>query len=50
MIRHHQGAVEMVVDQHETGMDETVTLLGDEISVTQETQINHMNGMLDRLG
>jgi uncharacterized protein (DUF305 family) len=49
MTAHHRGAIEMVVAQHASGTDDTVGLLGDEIVVTQQTQINHMAEMLDRL-
>lgn len=49
MIAHHEGAVDMVLTQHRDGIDETVTLLGDEIAVTQQTQINAMRTMVERL-
>lgn len=49
MTAHHQGALEMVLDQHRSGRDEVVTQLGDEVHVTQLAQINHMQRMLDRL-
>jgi uncharacterized protein (DUF305 family) len=49
MTAHHEGALQMVLDQHRTGRDETVTQVGDEIHVTQLAQINHMRRMLDRL-
>jgi uncharacterized protein (DUF305 family) len=49
MTAHHQGALEMVLDQQRSGRDEVVTQLGDEVHVTQLAQINHMKRMLDRL-
>jgi uncharacterized protein (DUF305 family) len=49
MTAHHRGALSMVLDQQRTGSDERVTALGDEIHVTQQTQIGHMQRMLDRL-
>lgn len=49
MTAHHRGALAMVLDQQRDGRDELVTQLGDEIHVTQLAQINHMQGMLDRL-
>ena len=50
MINHHQGALQMVLDQHRDGVDEAVTLMGDEIHVTQQVQIGQMREMQDRLG
>jgi uncharacterized protein (DUF305 family) len=50
MIAHHQGALQMVLDQHRDGLDEAVTLMGDEIHVTQQVQIGQMREMQDRLG
>jgi uncharacterized protein (DUF305 family) len=49
MTAHHQGALDMVLEQQRAGGDEVVTQLGDEIHVTQLAQINHMQRMLDRL-
>ena len=49
MTAHHQGALEMVLEQQRSGSDEVVTQLGDEIHVTQLAQINHMQRMLERL-
>jgi uncharacterized protein (DUF305 family) len=49
MTAHHEGALQMVIEQHRRGVDETVTQVGDEIHVTQLAQINHMKRMLDRL-
>ena len=50
MIAHHQGALQMVLDQHRDGIDEVVTQMGDEIHVTQQVQIGQMREMQDRLG
>lgn len=49
MSAHHEGAIAMVVQQHRSGTDERIGEIGDEINVTQQVQINHMRGMLDRL-
>ena len=49
MTAHHRGALAMVLQQQLTGSDELVTQLGDEIHVTQLSQINHMQQMLRRL-
>jgi uncharacterized protein (DUF305 family) len=49
MTAHHRGALAMVLQQQLTGSDELVTRLGDEIHVTQLSQINHMQQMLRRL-
>jgi uncharacterized protein (DUF305 family) len=49
MTAHHRGALAMVLQQQLTGGDELVTQLGDEIHVTQLSQINHMQQMLRRL-
>jgi uncharacterized protein (DUF305 family) len=49
MTAHHQGALQMVVQQHRDGTDDVVTQLGDEIHVTQSVQIGYMRDMLDRL-
>ena len=49
MTSHHEGALQMVLEQHRTGTDETVTQVGDEIHVTQLAQIGHMRRMLSRL-
>ena len=49
MTAHHRGALAMVLHQQLTGSDELVTQLGDEVHVTQLTQINHMQHMLRRL-
>jgi uncharacterized protein (DUF305 family) len=49
MTAHHEGALAMVLDHQKDGTDELVTQVADEIHVTQQTQINHMQGMLARL-
>lgn len=49
MTAHHQGALQMVLQQHREGTDDTVTQMGDEIHVTQSVQIGHMQDMLARL-
>lgn len=49
MTAHHEGALSMVLEQQRDGADELVTQIADEIHVTQQTQINHMQGMLARL-
>ncbi len=49
MVAHHEGALQMVLDQHRDGLDEVVTQMGDEIHVTQSVQIGYMRDMLDRL-
>jgi uncharacterized protein (DUF305 family) len=50
MTAHHEGAITMAVEQHRSGTDERVAEIGDEITVTQQVQINQMQGMLERLG
>ena len=49
MTAHHEGALSMVLDHQRDGTDELVTQIADEIHVTQQTQISHMQGMLQRL-
>jgi uncharacterized protein (DUF305 family) len=49
MTAHHEGALAMVLDHQRNGTDELVTQIADEIHVTQQTQISHMQGMLQRL-
>jgi uncharacterized protein (DUF305 family) len=49
MTAHHEGALAMVLDHQPNGTDELVTQVADEIHVTQQTQINHMQRTLDRL-
>lgn len=49
MTAHHEGALAMVLAHQRDGSDEIVTQLADEIHVTQQTQINHMQRMLQRL-
>jgi uncharacterized protein (DUF305 family) len=49
MVAHHEGALQMVLDQHRDGLDEVVTQMGDEIHVTQSVQIGQMREMQDRL-
>jgi uncharacterized protein (DUF305 family) len=49
MIRHHQGAIDMIVDVLINGSDETVQQMANDMGVTQDTQIQQMQEMLDRL-
>lgn len=50
MIRHHEGALDMVTEHSRGAADELVEALATDISVTQTKQIAQMQGMLDRLG
>ena len=50
MITHHEGALVMALEQRKNGTDERATELSDDISVTQNAEIQHMRQMLTRLG
>lgn len=50
MIRHHEGAIDMVVERSKVGTDPTVELLANDTAATQQVQIDQMQAMLDRLG
>lgn len=47
MIRHHQGAVDMLVDVILHGSDETLSYWATDMLVAQEAQIGQMQQMLD---
>lgn len=49
MIRHHQGAIDMVEAHATNTSDPRVEETADDIAVTQTKQIAQMQGMLDRL-
>lgn len=49
MIAHHEGAVEMCDDVREQGRDERTSELADDITVTQQKQVDQMRGMLAAL-
>ncbi|MBM6403559.1 DUF305 domain-containing protein [Phycicoccus sp. CSK15P-2] len=50
MVRHHEGALEMVDEHAGVAAEATVGELADEIAVTQTKQISQMRAMLERLG
>lgn len=49
MIAHHEGAVEMSDTVRDEGKDERTGELADDITVTQQKQIDQMKGMRERL-
>ena len=50
MITHHEGALAMALEQRKNGADDRATELSDDISVTQNAEIQHMRQILTRLG
>ena len=46
MIEHHEGALDMIIDVLINGSDEIVQWMASDMSVTQQTQIGHMEEML----
>lgn len=50
MIRHHEGAISMVVERSKVGTDPTVELLANDTAASQQVQIDQMRAMLVRLG
>jgi len=45
-IEHHEGALDMIIDVLINGSDEIVQWMASDMSVTQQTQIGHMEEML----
>lgn len=50
MVRHHEGAIDMVEKRGASGSDPRVEETADDIAVTQTKQIAQMRAMLARLG